>query len=120
MALDAGVHTLRVAAGAGGIGTGVADGAGLGGECVDFLPFGPDHGLYLTGDGLVLFSGGQGGRDVGDVVYLRHGADKEYVGISQALGPAEFHSTHGWRAGPGFPIHLAFVLADPPDPVRKG
>ena len=37
MALDAGVHTLRVAAGAGGIGTGVADGAGLGGECVDFL-----------------------------------------------------------------------------------
>lgn len=65
-------------------------------------------------------AGGEGFFEVCDVGDLGERGDVEGVWIGEAAGAAGFDGADGGRAGPGFVIHGAFLLADPADAVGKG
>ena len=87
MALDAGVHTLRVAAGAVRPGTVRADGARFRGKPVDLCTLRAQDGGDLPRQLLVRAARGECRLGVRDVSDLRQRCDEQALRIGQAARP---------------------------------
>ena len=119
VALHAGEHPVRMAAGPLRIRTLFADGAGLGGQGVGLRPLVPEEAVDLPGDLLMVRPGLQGPLQIRDVRHLAHGGQQQGPGVGQAPGPALLHRAHGGGTGPAGPVAGAVRLTDHPDPGGK-
>ena len=120
MALHAGEHPVRMAAGPFRIRTLLADGAGLGGQGVGLRPLVPEEAVDLPGDLLMVRPGLQGPLQIRDVRHLAHGGQQQGPGVGQAPGPALLHRAHGGGTGPAGAVAGAVGLTHRPHPLGEG
>ena len=119
VALHAGEHPFRVAAGCIRIRAVFADRARLGGQGEHIRRKLPQDIPHLPRDGLVRRARGERGRKIGDVIDLTKRGEDQRAGVGQDPFSTGRDRPHGRGTGPARPIHRALVLADVADAVGK-
>ena len=119
MALYAGEHPVRVAAGAVRPCTVRADGARFRGKPVDLCTLRAQDGGDLPRQLLVRAARGECRLGVRDIRDLRQRRDEQALRIGQAARPARLHGADGGRTGPCFVIARTVLAADRADALGE-